>query len=322
MNINAAVRVSTAIAMLIFTNSLTQLPQMVAASQVTTERDAGKTIECTRATTSRLRCCCWLASAVCGNQQCEFGEECNTPDCARGCSQDCPAFSNTQCPASFLSPNQSVAVYCSGHGRCVARAAECSCYLGYIGNDCSQCDTQYRRLRPHGPCVLIPGSRSSCTDGIKNGNEEEIDCGGPNCRVCLNHVSKWLSSHAMLVGVLLPLLVVGGTSTFAALWCYRRQKSKHMQKRVAAEAAANKRRKSKANMKLRNTKKVVPIRVPPRSLDAMGTSSTPHFCSSITPEVPRMSRISAGAGRTFFPSSANLVGVDWAKHEKSCNFGD
>ena len=41
------------------------------------------------------------------------------------------------------------------------------------------CDRQYAAVR--GSCVFMPGSLTSCDDGVRNGNEEGVDCGGPNC---------------------------------------------------------------------------------------------------------------------------------------------
>jgi hypothetical protein len=32
--------------------------------------------------------------------------------------------------------------------------------------------------------VFLPGALTSCSDGVRNGNEAGVDCGGPNCGPC------------------------------------------------------------------------------------------------------------------------------------------
>lgn len=52
-----------------------------------------------------------------------------------------------------------------------------------------------------GPCAACP----SCTDGVQNGEETGIDCGGPDCDPCYTGIenTKWQSSGANVA----PLLV-------------------------------------------------------------------------------------------------------------------
>lgn len=64
--------------------------------------------------------------------------------------------------------------------------------------------------------MFLPGALTSCTDGVKDGNEEGVDCGGPNCPVC-PHPSK--SNIAMLIGI--GMGVMGGALIIAAYVSYR-----------------------------------------------------------------------------------------------------
>ena len=57
---------------------------------------------------------------------------------AAGCPEDC-LFSLNDCPYSV--PGQP----CSNAGWCMSATGICQCYLGYTGDDCSQCDQGYLR---------------------------------------------------------------------------------------------------------------------------------------------------------------------------------
>lgn len=73
---------------------------------------------------------------------------------------------------------------CSGHGDCIGMPGFCSCRSGYSGSACERCARSHIRVGPM--CVFLPGALASCGDGIMNGNEEGVDCGGPNCGACSN----------------------------------------------------------------------------------------------------------------------------------------
>ena len=53
--------------------------------------------------------------------------------------------------------------------------------------DCATCAAGYTPL--NNSCVFLPGSLSSCSNRIKDGNEADIDCGGPQCPACAVAVS-------------------------------------------------------------------------------------------------------------------------------------
>ena len=91
---------------------------------------------------------------ACGNQQCEFGEQCVNATCTGGsqCQADCPL------------PLQSCPDQCSHHGVCVASSGVCSCFSGYVGTSCASCDEGY--LPINALCVFMPGALVSCSDGV------------------------------------------------------------------------------------------------------------------------------------------------------------
>ncbi len=68
---------------------------------------------------------------------------------------------------------------CGGRGRCLAGSGVCSCFAGYVGDDCATCAADY--VSVGGQCIFLPGASISCSDGVRNGNEEGVDCGGLNC---------------------------------------------------------------------------------------------------------------------------------------------
>jgi hypothetical protein len=46
------------------------------------------------------------------------------------------------------------------------------------------CAAVDRYLPVSGRCLFLPGALVSCEDGVRNGNEAGVDCGGPNCPSC------------------------------------------------------------------------------------------------------------------------------------------
>ncbi|KAK9917449.1 hypothetical protein WJX75_004476 [Coccomyxa subellipsoidea] len=78
-------------------------------------------------------------AAICGNQVCEPGERAPVDANNLGCPGDCP-FALVACPAPRGSNNP-----CSGHGFCLSAWGSCQCWIGYNGDDCSQCAEGYIR---------------------------------------------------------------------------------------------------------------------------------------------------------------------------------
>ena len=128
------------------------------------------------------RPCVLLCRTACGNSYCEYGEEptvcaadgsCSAnPD---ACPSDCP-LSRSQCPGASTNTTSAI-VACGGHGRCLTASGSCSCFSGYVGDACDACAAGYLPLGTD-TCVFPPGALSNCSDGVQNGNELGVDCGG------------------------------------------------------------------------------------------------------------------------------------------------
>lgn len=78
-------------------------------------------------------------------------------------------------------------VPCNGMGRCIVGEdgmGACSCFLdaGYTGEACDECATGYHRTADDRACSKLVGA--SCHDGVRNGKEVGIDCGGDLCPPC------------------------------------------------------------------------------------------------------------------------------------------
>ena len=102
---------------------------------------------------------CWVRfvrpCAVCGNQQCELGEQCTTLQCTGGgqCAADCP-LQTLDCGDG-----------CGHTGRCLPSTGTCECFTGYVGSNCSSCDRGYVMIGS--TCVFLPGALVSCSDGVR-----------------------------------------------------------------------------------------------------------------------------------------------------------
>lgn len=90
---------------------------------------------------------------------------------------------------SLCAPRLLVQV-CGGHGRCLGTVAGyCQCDAGYTGAACAQCASGYVARGRVGVCVFLPGALSSCSDGVRNGQEEGVDCGAA-CGTYCTHVAR------------------------------------------------------------------------------------------------------------------------------------
>jgi hypothetical protein len=104
-----------------------------------------------------------------------FQRKCNkTSDCADGnpCTEDkCTdgVCENPDKPKESPCGKSGDSV-CDGKGKCVECLSNADCLAHHATTPI--CDTVQQK------CV-------SCTDGIKNGKEADVDCGGPDCGACL-----------------------------------------------------------------------------------------------------------------------------------------
>ena len=105
---------------------------------------------------------------------------------------------------------------CSGHGYCQSPRGTCLCQTGYVGASCNLCAPSHMRYTTNGPCIFLPGSLTSCNDRVQNGNEEGVDCGGPNCGPCIVDSPYNLATTvgASLGSVFVFGLIVGGYTLY------------------------------------------------------------------------------------------------------------
>ena len=93
-------------------------------------------------------------------------------------------------------------VACSGHGSCLTGAGVCQCFPGYVGGACGTCGAHYvSRLGTDGrvaSCAFLPGSVSTCGNGVRDGREAGVDCGGVSrCLPCRTGGENGGSGSAM-----------------------------------------------------------------------------------------------------------------------------
>jgi hypothetical protein len=204
----------------------------------------------------------------CGNQRCEIGEQCTATDSdctATGvCLIDCPvrvhSCLGTVTAVSSVTGNVSVdgnasmsmstpsrVTMCSGHGTCTAATGLCECFSGYQGTVCASCSGDF--LPAGALCVYQPGAAVACGDGVMDGNEVGVDCGGPNCSPCSQAASGDMSAltnvHVIVVsvgGIVVGAVVLYGVMTSKA--CKRAGEGKDVDGAVVGTVNMGKRSKS------------------------------------------------------------------------------
>ena len=197
-----------------------------------------------------------VCGAVCGNQRCELGEACSalnasahvlpsgtTSTSVSGQSSTSSSDSESQCcPADCPVVVQSCStggvagLACSGHGSCLSGTGVCRCFTGYTSDACDSCAAQYapRTDSNNGAatCVLLPGSLSTCTNGVRGGREVGVDCGGvcPPCAATSSSVVEAsIRGTVMLVSVIISTTALVALVGAGALVWFRRRKASRRQ---------------------------------------------------------------------------------------------
>jgi len=113
----------------------------------------------------------------CGGTSCSPCLWCDTVNC--GANGMCNEVTDTcDCSGSYTGArceippvNLCTNINCGSYGNCDSNSGTCICTDGWTGAQC--------HLQPYG----------TCTDGIKNGDEAGVDCGGTNCTsACKSYV--------------------------------------------------------------------------------------------------------------------------------------
>jgi hypothetical protein len=107
----------------------------------------------------------------CGDDICGTNETCSSCslDCGR-CSERGVSTTSTECENEW---------YCTDWGKCT------NGYQTRVCTDINNCDSSTNKPDESRKCEIVTSSVApSCTDGIKNGDEIGIDCGG-SCEECI-----------------------------------------------------------------------------------------------------------------------------------------
>ena len=99
------------------------------------------------------------------------------------------AAATAPAPAASASASASLATWATPAARAVSRTCRRLPLAALFLSACSLLVLTGvlllgRYARINGACVFLPGSAVSCTDKVRNGNEEGVDCGGPQCAAC------------------------------------------------------------------------------------------------------------------------------------------
>ena len=87
------------------------------------------------------------------------------------------------CPVPAVDSNSDSTLPCGGRGVCLPASGTCSCFKGYRGAACGDCENDYQNYTARGSCIKVPVP--TCLDNVWNGLEFGIDCGQfGGCRRC------------------------------------------------------------------------------------------------------------------------------------------
>lgn len=100
------------------------------------------------------------------------------------------------------------------------------CATGRAGPACDTCAIGFIQSNTSGLCVYLTGGQSGCSDGVKDGEEEGIDCGGPSCAPCATGTSVMPLTVWIIVGMATVTVVVIACLLLRA-WQRRSQRQSH-----------------------------------------------------------------------------------------------
>lgn len=242
-------------------------------------------------------------TSVCGNSLCEFGESCPDGDksCeSTACAVDCP-LPRLQCPSG--SNSSGILAPCSGNGACRTSTGTCECFRGYSGASCARCAPNF--LKTRNLCVFLPGALSSCSDGVQNGNEDGVDCGGICPTSCIaNDASVSTTSKKQK----LIILVGGGLGAVVACCCcgfcflfLRRKKKKEKEEKARLKAEGLAEHDAKVRSKVKNVSGPI-IEDPTNGKKSKKRHSAQVAPMQVVPTVNTISRLDSGlsnSSRTY-----------------------
>lgn len=161
------------------------------------------------------------ASGTCGNNVCEVGERCDARDSTVACCKaDCP-IPIADCP---VGTNGAV---CNGQGSCITEtdgSTSCACYsaTGYTGSTCSACADGFVLLNDK--CVRT-SAQPSCKDGVRNGDETGVDCGG-SCAQCQMTVIQLSAIATGIIAGAIAFCCILTIAVGCAVYCCCRKRHK------------------------------------------------------------------------------------------------
>jgi formylglycine-generating enzyme required for sulfatase activity len=139
-------------------------------------------------TTTTTNSCEGLKSCVGASDCPALGTTCLVAVCDSGCCAVTKAAGDTKCSdnGGKICDGNGTCVQCLIATQCPASTSQCataSCTAGTCGTTNnpkgSSCTVGGTACDGNGNCV-----NASCTDGIKDGQETDVDCGGPTCSPC------------------------------------------------------------------------------------------------------------------------------------------